>query len=138
MASSKKPRDARESGARTGLEGLEGNFGVASPGEIPLRLSQDAMLILIQKVQQGERNLSRSILSRTLNVNDVVAEYCLRHLEEKLRDEPAYMDRVITQLNILPDAAPQDQLKFLQYAFGVHGMVSRAILDHIRSAAVTP
>jgi hypothetical protein len=138
MASSSKPVDAKGSRGLSDLEGLADKYRAGSQGNIPLQLSQDAMLLLIQKVQQGERNLSRSILSRTLNVNDVVAEYCLRHLEEKLRDEPAYMDRVITQLNALPDYVREDQLKFLQFAFGVHGMVSRAILDHIRSAAVTP
>lgn len=109
-----------------------------TPTGIPLHLSQDTMLFLLEKVRAGERNLSRSILSRCLNVNDVVAEYCLRHLEEKLRDEPAYVDRVITQLNVLPAAQPSDQLKFVNYAFGVHGMVSKAILAHIRALAATP
>lgn len=138
MASSNQPKEGHESRGLPTLEGLQGKLRVLNTVGIPLQLSQDSMLLLMEKAQQGERNLSRSILSRTLNVNDVVAEYCLRHLEEKLRSEPAYMDRVITQLNVLPDAQPGDQLKFLEYAFGVHGMVSKAILNHIRATAPTP
>jgi hypothetical protein len=103
------------------------------PSGIPLQLSQEAMLFLMEKVKVGERNLARSIISRCLNVNDVVAEYCMRHLEEKLRDEPTYIDSVIAQLNVLPTAQPSEQLKFLNYAFGVNGFVSKAILDHIRT-----
>lgn len=128
---SNKPLDGLESRAIATLRML-------TPSGIPLQLSQDAMLFLLEKVQAGERNLARSIISRCLNVNDVVAEYCLRHLEEKLRDEPAYVDRVITQLNVLPAAQPSDQLKFIGYAFGVHGPVCKAILNHIRTAAPAP
>ena len=128
---SNKPTDGLESRAIPTLRMMH-------PNGLPLRLSQDAMLLLLDKARAGERNLARSMISRCLNVNDVVAEYCLRHLEEKLRDEPAYVDRVITQLNVLPAAQPSDQLKFLHYAFGVHGMVSKAILNHIRAAAPAP
>lgn len=124
------------------LDGLESRaiptLRMIPTGGFPLQLSQETMLFLLEKVQAGERNVARGILSRCLNVNDVVAEYCLRHLEEKLRDEPAYVDRVITQLNVLPAAQPSDQLKFLHYAFGVHGIVSKAILNHIRAAAPAP
>ena len=102
-------------------------------GKIPRHLSQDSMRLLLDKVREGERNLSRSIISLTLNVNDVVAEYCLRHLEERMREEPAYADRVVTQLEVLPQANQSEQMQFLRYAFGVHGMVSTAILNHYRT-----
>ncbi len=102
-------------------------------GTIPRQLSQDAMLLLLEKARGGERNLSRTIISRTLNVNDVVAEYCLRHLEEKLREEKGYEDRVLTQIAHLEQSTVTDLQSFLQYAFGVQGKVSRAISIHLRA-----
>ena len=101
--------------------------------KIPRQLSQDAMLLLLEKTRGGERHISRTIISLTLNVNDVVAEYCLRHLEEKLRDEADYESRVLTQVAHLEQSTATDLQGFLRYTFGVQGKVSRAISDHLRA-----
>lgn len=106
-----------------------------TPGIIPRRLSRDAMLLLLEKIREGERNTSRTIISLTLNVNDVVAEYCLRHLEEKLRDERDYENRVLMQVADLSQSTPGDLQKFLAYTFGVQGMVSHAISNHLRASS---
>ena len=107
-----------------------------SSTHIPKRLCADSMRMLLGKVREGERNTSRSIISSTLNVNDVVAEYCLRHLEEKLREEKDYEDRVLRQIMSLPESTPHDLLQFVKYAFGVRGVVSNAIVKHIRTIGV--
>lgn len=106
---------------------------ILTPSQIPKRLCADSMRMLLGKVREGERNTSRSIISSTLNVNDVVAEYCLRHLEEKLRDEKDYEDRVLRQVHGLQQSNPGDLLQFVKYAFGVRGVVSNAIVNHIRT-----
>lgn len=106
---------------------------ILSTGKIPRKLSQETMRLLLDRVREGERNLARNIICLTLNVNDVVAEYCLRHLEQKLRDDPHYTEELINQVNVLAEADQKDQLIFLRYAFGVQGMVSTAILNHYRS-----
>ena len=50
---SNKPSDGLESRAIPTLR-------MVSPSGVPLQLSQDAMLFLLEKVQAGERNLARS------------------------------------------------------------------------------
>ncbi len=109
---------------------------ILTQSQIPKRLCADSMRLLLGKVREGERNTSRSIISSTLNVNDVVAEYCLRHLEEKLRDEKDYEDRVLHQVHGLQQSTPGDLLQFVKYAFGVRGVVSNAIVKHIRTLGV--
>ncbi len=101
--------------------------------KLPKKLSPDAMKVLLQNVRAGERNTSRSIISSTLHVNDVVAEYCLRHLEEKLRQETDYESRVLQGVGGLPVSTSTDVMQFLRYAFGVQGAVSNAIARHLRT-----
>ncbi len=101
--------------------------------KMPGKLSPDSMKTLLQSVREGERNTSRFILSSTLHVNDVVAEYCLRHLEEKLGQETDYETRVLQGIGGLPVSTSTDVLQFLRYAFGVQGAVSTAIARHIKS-----
>lgn len=110
-------------------EGTRLNFLTSSKS-----LSPDTIRVLFDKVRSGERNVSRSFISRTLNVNDVVAECCLRHLEENLRSNQNYLDRVLQQANSLPSSSPNDQARFLNDTFGVQGRVSAAILNHLRAA----
>ncbi len=95
-------------------------------------LSSDELNTLIEQVGLGNRNQARSFISRTLHVNDVVAESCLRHLEEKLNREHDYRERILKQVSALPSANVIDHQQFLRDAFGVQGIVSKAILNHWR------
>ena len=97
-------------------------------------LSPEVLKALLEQVQAGDRNQARSFISRTLNVNDVVAESCLRHLEDKLHREQDYRERILKQVSSLPSANVFDQQQFLRDAFGVQGIVSKAILNHWRIA----
>ncbi len=119
---------------RNSETGLRTSSKVApSTDKLPKKLSPDAMKVLLQTVREGERNTSRSIISTTLHVNDVVAEYCLRHLEEKLRQETDYETRVMQGIGGLPVSTSTDVMQFLRYAFGVQGAVSTAIARHLRA-----
>ncbi|MBC7659356.1 MAG: hypothetical protein H7249_06580 [Chitinophagaceae bacterium] len=105
------------------------------PSSKDTKLSTDALKALLEQVQSGgDRNQARSFISRTLNVNDVVAETSLRHLEEKLRREQDYHERILKQVSTLPSANAVDHQQFLRDAFGVQGIVSKAILNHWRIA----
>jgi len=95
-------------------------------------LSSDVLKKLLERVGDGDRNEARSFISRTLNVNDVVAESCLRHLEDKLTREQDYRERILKQASSLPSATIVDHQQFLRDAFGVQGIVSKAILNHWR------
>ena len=134
MAFSKKlPATLNQSSSSGFPESGGQHLKILNSNRLPKRLSAESMRLLLEKICDGERNMSRSILSLTLNVNDVVAEYCLRHLEERIRDEPLYAESLITKLVDLPQADPREQLQFLRFAFGVHGIVSTAILNHYRA-----
>ncbi len=93
-------------------------------------LSDETMNSILMKVQTGDRNQARGFLSQTLNVNDVVAECCLRHLEEKLKAEQDYQERILRQAKALGAANITDHQQFLRDAFGVQGIVTKAILNH--------
>lgn len=108
---------------------------VHAPLSMPRKLSSSSMQMLLEKTREGERNTSRTIISHTLNVNDVVAEYCLRHLEEKLRSEKDYAAKVLAQTETLAQSNPSDVQQFLKTTFGVQGKVSSAILSHMQSKA---
>lgn len=97
-------------------------------------LSSEILNALIEEVQLGDRNQARRFISQTLNVNDVVAECCLRHLEEKLSGEQDYRERILRQATSLGAANITDHQQFLRDAFGVQGIVSKAILNHWRIA----
>ncbi len=97
-------------------------------------LSSEVLKALLEQVQAGDRNAARSFISRSLNVNDVVAEYCLRHLEENLTREQNYRERILELAGSLGTATASDQQAFLRDAFGVQGIVSKAILNHWRIA----
>lgn len=97
-------------------------------------LSPEVLDALIEQVQVGDRNQARRFISQTLKVNDVVAECCLRHLEEKLSGEQDYRERLLHQVQSLAAANITDHQKFLRDAFGVQGIVSKAILNHWRIA----
>lgn len=98
------------------------------------RLSSEDLSALLEEIQGGDRNEARSFISRTLNVNDVVAECSLRHLEDKLHREQDYRERILKQVSTLPSANIVDHQQFLRDAFGVQGIVSKAILNHWRIA----
>ncbi|MBC7531741.1 MAG: hypothetical protein H7318_09195 [Oligoflexus sp.] len=97
-------------------------------------LSPEILQTLLEQVSEGDRNKTRSFISRTLNVNDVVAECCLRHLEEKLHREQDYREKILKQVTALPSANIMDHQQFLREAFGVQGIVTKAILNHWRIA----
>ena len=97
-------------------------------------LSPELLKALLEQVGEGDRNQARSFISRTLNVNDVVAECCLRHLEEKLHREQDYREKILKQVTALPSANIMDHQQFLRDAFGVQGIVTKAILNHWRIA----
>jgi hypothetical protein len=97
-------------------------------------LSPQILQALMEKVQLGDRNQARVFISQALNVNDVVAECCLRHLEEKLAGEQDYRERILRQATSLGAANITDHQQFLRDAFGVQGIVSKAILNHWRIA----
>lgn len=97
-------------------------------------LSSEILNALIEEVQLGDRNQARRFISQTLNVNDVVAECCLRHLEEKLSGEQDYRERILRQATSLGAANITDHQQFLRDAFGVQGIVSKDILNHWRIA----
>lgn len=97
-------------------------------------LSSEVLESLLSEVQKGDRNGARRFISQTLNVNDVVAESCLRHLEEKLAVEKDYRERILRQVTNLAAANVTDHQQFLRDAFGVQGIVSKAILNHWRIA----
>ncbi len=99
-------------------------------------LSAEILTALLQVVQAGDRNQARRVISQTLNVNDVVSECCLRHLEEKLTMEANYRERILRQATTLGAANITDHQQFLRDAFGVQGIVSKAILNHWRIAGV--
>ncbi len=100
---------------------------------MPRKLSSNSMQLLLENARAGERNTSRTIISHTLNVNDVVAEYCLRHLEEKLLSENDYAAKVLAQTENLAQTNASDVQQFLKYTFGVQGKVSSAIFTHMQS-----
>ena len=105
-----------------------------TPGKKCEGLSPEVLHALLEQVQVGDRNQARRFISQTLNVNDVVAECCLRHLEEKLSGEQDYRERLLRQVTSLAAANITDQKQFLRDAFGVQGIVSKAILNHWRIA----
>lgn len=113
-----------------------GAFTATNPTQTRTRegLSSEILKDLLEKVQLGDRTQARVFISQTLKVNDVVAECCLRHLEEKLAGEQDYRDRILRQVTVLGAADSSDQEMFLRDAFGVHGIVSKAILNHWRTA----
>lgn len=122
-----------KNGGQGAPETASQHLKMLNPANLPKQLSAETMQHLLVKINEGERNPARSILSLILNVNDVVAEYCLRHLEERMREEPLYAESIIAKLSDLPKANPKDQLQFLRFAFGVQGIVSAAILNHYRA-----
>ncbi|MES2744263.1 MAG: hypothetical protein V4655_02505 [Bdellovibrionota bacterium] len=103
-------------------------------GKNPKSLSPQILQAILEQVQLGDRNQARRFISQTLNVNDVVAECCLRHLEEKLSGEQDYRERILRQVTSLGAANITDHQQFLRDAFGVQGIVSKAILNHWRIA----
>lgn len=105
-----------------------------TPGKNCEGLSSEVLHALLEQVQVGDRNQARRFISQTLNVNDVVAECCLRHLEEKLSGEQDYRERLLRQVTSLAAANITDHKQFLRDAFGVQGIVSKAILNHWRIA----
>ena len=97
-------------------------------------ISPETLELLLEQVQKGDRNFSRSYISTTLHVNDVVAEGCLRHLEDRLKKEQDSRDRILREALALPSATASEKQKFLRDVFGVHGIVSNAILKNWRVA----
>lgn len=136
MAASNQYKNDLSSGKLTRNTKTPSRLKALQTADIPVVLNSEAIALLIENALQGDRNFARSILSRTLNINDVIAEYCLRHLEDKLKSESNYRECVLDQFASLDQGDWNGRLKFLEYAFGVHGIVSQAILNHLKNTSL--
>lgn len=92
-------------------------------------MSKENLHQVFSLLGSGQRLQSCDLLRQSLNVNDFMAEWCIRHIEDCMGRQQDFVDQAIAHCeNLHQDANPDTHRTFLSRVLGIHGHAASGLL----------
>ena len=97
-----------------------------------LHLSGEQLDEVFTLLADGKRGQSAGLISTSLQVNDFMAEWAVRHIEGKLKIEQNFRNQALEEYQACKQEDPQSYRCFLSRVFGIQGHAANGLVAKLR------
>jgi len=91
-------------------------------------MTRESLSQVFSLIGGGQRIQGCDIIRQSLNVNDFIAEWCVRHIEDQIVQGPDFINQAMLLCDRLSNLEVADYQSFLNKVFGIHGHAARGLL----------
>ncbi|MFW7377183.1 MAG: hypothetical protein ACOH5I_00055 [Oligoflexus sp.] len=107
-------------------ESNQQSFTTRAKRHVPL--SRESLSQVFTLVGKGQRLQSCDLIRQSLNVNDFIAEWCIRHIEDQIVSAPEFIEQAMQLYDRMIDCETADYRAFLNQVLGIHGHAASGLL----------
>lgn len=97
-----------------------------------LHLSGEQLDQVFSLIASGKRGQSASLISASLEVNDFMAEWAVRHIEGRLKVESNFRSQALEQFKAWQVDDAQSSRSFLGQVFGIQGHAANGLVAKLK------
>lgn len=91
-------------------------------------ITRESLSEVFHFIGAGQRLQSCDIIRQSLNVNDFIAEWSVRHIEDQIVQRTDFIDQAMLLCERLSNRQVADYQSFLNQVFGIHGHAASGLL----------